>query len=106
MKSGRVSAVKSQNCLHVLIIFLMMFVFMHRHTEMLSLILLKLNHQSFSSLTGSDPSLINQSFLLQTYISGSAVFPAGSTRRNWKLSAVTSTSAGRTNSTARWSTSR
>ncbi|TNN65711.1 hypothetical protein EYF80_024004 [Liparis tanakae] len=34
------------------------------------------------------------------------VFPAGSMRRNRKLSDVTSMSAGRTNATARWSTSR
>ena len=35
--------------------FLMMFVFMHRHSEVFLLVLIKLNCQSFSSLTGSDP---------------------------------------------------
>lgn len=39
------------------------------------------------------------------YISGSMVFPAGSVRRNSKLSPVTSMSVGTIYSTAFWSTS-
>jgi len=56
-------------------------------------------------ICGSCVSVASFSFY-KTYISGNMVFPAGSMRRNRKLSDVTSMSAGRTNATARWSTSR